>query len=112
MTTSNIIELQTLADYTNAVANNAMVVLNFYASWCSACAETDTYWPQLAASYPTVAFCSANVQNTAFTPLLAQYNVTNFPTFVYYHDKTEVNIQVGANSYMSGINTKNLTKMT
>lgn len=107
-TNTNVIELQTLADYNTGLADNSLVVVYFWASWCSACAESDSQVNPLSLQYPQIKFYKLDIQNTAFTSLLAQYSITNFPTFLYMFNGNEVNMQVGANLYLSTRNTARL----
>lgn len=107
---SNVIQLQTLDDYNNLLTNNNKVIVDYSASWCSACDEADPVFDALSVQYPAIKFAKIDIQNTAFTANLKSFNVTSFPTFFYFLNNEVIDTQIGANKYVSTTKTLNLSK--
>jgi thioredoxin 1 len=98
---TNVVNLNVAADFTNAISQNSMALIEFYAEWCSACAEAESYYPEMSISYPTVKMFRLNIQNVLFNAILKTWNITNFPTFLYFDNGTIFYTQIGANKLQS-----------
>jgi len=99
-----------MADYTAAIASKKAIIY-YDATWCGACAEADPTYASLSLTYTGIKFCIINIQNTNFASLLTQYDVTAFPTFYYFYNGAVENTQIGANAYLSTVNTQKLNAL-
>jgi len=108
---TNVIQLQTITDYNTAISQKKCII-NYCATWCSACIESDPIYNQLSLTYPTIKFCKIDIQNTNFNSLLSQYQIKDYPTFYYFYNGTIYDTQIGANSYLSTTKTEKLASLS
>ena len=77
-----------------AIDSGEIVVIDFYADWCSPCKMVGPVIEKLAEKYvDTVKIGKMNVDNNSTLP--SQYGIRNIPTVVFIKNGNVVDKQVG-----------------
>jgi len=97
---NNLIDLVTKAgsseqDTFNAlVAQNALVVVDFYATWCGPCKEFAKILPTVAANNKDILFIK--VDTDKHPALSNEYKIRSIPTLVFFKNGKKVLSKAGA----------------
>ncbi len=68
-------------EYEALVANNELVVIDFFATWCGPCKMLAPVFEEVAEKYPDVAF--AKVDTDEETALAVKFGIQVIPTLVF-----------------------------
>lgn len=87
--------LTTVEEFQAAIATNALVVIDFFATWCGPCKAIAPYLETLAVAHPEVAFYKLDVDEV---PEVAHsQKVRAMPTFGFYRSGEQLGVVIGAN---------------
>ena len=90
MATTDITE----ADFETTLAENEIVLVDFWAGWCGPCKQFAPVYEQVSGQHEDVVF--AKVDTEAERNLAAAANITSIPTLMAFRDKVLVYAQPGA----------------
>ena len=82
--------------FEQVLANNKIVVVDYYAQWCGPCKMMHPIFEELSNQMPNIKFVRIDIDQN--TPLALKNNIQVVPTFVLYNNATEVNRILGYNS--------------
>jgi len=83
-------------NFRSAVANSSVVVVDFWASWCSPCKSVMPLLEQIASEYKNEAiFGKINIDNEH--DLATEYSVRSIPTVLIIKNGTVVDRLIGQN---------------
>lgn len=101
---NQIEDISSLQDFEASIANGVSVIF-FHASWCSICAEQRPAFEATAekSDFNTVFFGEVEYEDN--TDINQAYNVSGFPTMVFFKDGVEENRLNGKNHSESDIAT-------
>ena len=86
--------LKTMEEYTKCIAENALVVIDFTATWCGPCKMVGPKFVELAPEFPKVVFVKIDVDENA--DAAEACGISAMPTFQFYKDGKKVSEVVGA----------------
>ena len=82
-------------DFNDIIANNKLVVVDFFATWCGPCHALSPYIDELATNHHHILFAKANIDET---PVIAnELDVKSLPCVVIFENGKEINRVVGFN---------------
>lgn len=82
-------------DFNDIIANNKLVVVDFFATWCGPCRALSPYIDELATNHHHILFAKANIEET---PVIAnELDVKSLPCVVIFENGKEINRVVGFN---------------
>ena len=82
-------------DFNDIIANNKLVVVDFFATWCGPCRALSPYIDELATNHHHILFAKANIDET---PVIAnELDVKSLPCVVIFENGKEINRVVGFN---------------
>ena len=90
MPTTNL----TAADFEQTVADNDIVLVDFWASWCGPCRQFAPTFEKAAESNPEIVF--GKVDTEAEQALASAANITSIPTLMAFREGVLVFAQPGA----------------
>ena len=77
------------------IANNKLVVVDFFATWCGPCRALSPYIDELATNYHPILFAKANIEEA---PVIAnELDVKSLPCVIIFENGKEINRVVGFN---------------
>ncbi|CEJ85708.1 hypothetical protein VHEMI03860 [[Torrubiella] hemipterigena] len=82
--------LESVTSYRDAVANNKLVVLDFYAMWCGDCRMIDPFYTKYAKEERFQHVYFAKIDTEAVTEAAAEADIRKLPTFQIYKDGVKV----------------------
>ena len=60
-----------------------LIVIDFYAKWCSPCKKIEPVFIELSKKYKNVVFLKIDVDDISLNDLCEDYNVEQIPTFKF-----------------------------
>ncbi|GCC29610.1 hypothetical protein chiPu_0008053 [Chiloscyllium punctatum] len=72
-------------------AGNKLVVIDFYADWCSPCQMVAKWYKDLPEQYPDVIFCKVNIDEAE--NLVEKFNIATIPHILLFKDGQKIEIQ-------------------
>jgi len=95
--TQNMHEGSSREDFIRFVelSKQGLVVIDYYAGWCSHCVNFEPYWKKLADRYPTVSFCrlicaDRSQRSTEGQRIASQLGVSSYPTFHLFRNSEQL----------------------
>ena len=80
--------------FDEAIKENEIVLVDFWAEWCSTCSSFAPIYVQISESYPNIMFAKVNTQFEQ--AVSARYRVQSIPTLVCFKNGEEVYRKPGA----------------
>ncbi|MDH2904499.1 MAG: thioredoxin [Actinomycetota bacterium] len=84
----------TTENFEEVVANNDLVLIDFWAAWCGPCRSFAPTYEKVSALYPDAVF--AKVDTEAQQALAASFNIMSIPTLMIIRDQVVIFSQAGA----------------
>ncbi|WP_411023121.1 thioredoxin family protein, partial [Salmonella sp. s51228] len=81
-------------DFDKFIADNPLVAVDFYATWCGPCKMISPKFETFSITYPTVKFLKVDVDKSP--SISTKYNITAMPTFKFYMNNVQNGEVVGA----------------
>ena len=89
---SNVLHVNS-SEFNDVVANNDLVFVDFFATWCGPCKMLAPVLEEVAQELPTVTFAKVDVDQE--NALAMQYGVQSIPTLIVFKNGQPVNRQMG-----------------
>ena len=84
----------TTENFEEVVANNDLVLIDFWASWCGPCRSFAPIYEKVSTAYPDAVF--AKVDTEAQQALAASFNIMSIPTLMIIRGQVVLFSQAGA----------------
>jgi thiol-disulfide isomerase/thioredoxin len=78
----SLIEVKNIDHFNELMSKHVPTVIEFYASWCTACNNAKPSIQKLATQHSDVQFLLVNIDNN--TKLTQRYKVNAYPTFIIF----------------------------
>ena len=89
-----MLEVHDQKAFDQALVENPLVLVDFYATWCGPCKKIAPKIESLSEEHEDVKFLKVNVDEA--DTLASRLNISSLPTFVLYKNKEEHGRVVGA----------------
>lgn len=92
-----MIEINSVEEVNNLIANSKYLVLDFSATWCGPCKALGKFVSEIMddPKFKDIVFCKVNVDNQDLEPLTQKYKVSGIPHVVFFKNSQVVTSQVG-----------------
>ena len=87
--------LDSVSEWNTAIHLEGLVVIDFWADWCSPCKQIAPKVKELAVEYPHVSFYKIDVEDV--TKVSEAEGISAMPTFLFYKNGVVIDKVVGAN---------------
>ena len=84
----------TSAQFEETIANNEMIIFDFWAEWCGPCKQFGPVFEEVAAKHPDIVFAKVNVEEEQ--ELAGMFQVRSIPTIALMREKVVVYANPGA----------------
>lgn len=84
----------TEATFSDTVANNPIVLIDFWAAWCGPCRMFAPVYEKVSETHPDIVF--AKVDTEAETQLAGAFGISSIPTLMAVRDGVVLYSQAGA----------------
>ena len=84
----------TSAQFEETIANNEIVIFDFWAEWCGPCKQFAPVFEDISEKHPNIVFAKVNVEEEQ--ELAGMFQVRSIPTLVFMRDKIVVFSNPGA----------------
>lgn len=90
-----LIHITSTQVFTEHVKNSECpVVIDLHAKWCGPCKKISPLYESFVKKYPQVQFCKMDIDDPNVKDLVAIFEITSVPTFLFFkdgniHDKVE-----------------------
>jgi thioredoxin 1 len=84
----------TLDSFESTIAENEIVMIDFWASWCGPCRNFAPVYEQTATENPDILFTKVDTEDQQ--QLAAQFNIRSIPTLMIFRDEVLLFSQAGA----------------
>lgn len=84
----------TLDNFREVIDNNAIVLVDFWASWCGPCQSFAPVFEAASEKYPDIAFAKVNTEEQ--NELAAQFQVRSIPMLAIFREQILIFAQPGA----------------
>lgn len=91
-------ELKTVAEFTEALENVNLIVIDFYTDWCGPCKRISPKFHALAKKYPGISCYKINAETPDLEKVCAACQISSLPTFCFFHAGKYKNKMVGADA--------------
>ena len=82
-------------DFNDIIANNKLVVVDFFAMWCGPCRALSPYIDELAINHHHILFAKVNIEET---PVIAnELDIKSLPCVIIFENGKEIHRVVGFN---------------
>eukprot|EP00922_Rhytidocystis_sp_ex-Travisia-forbesii_P011954 GHVS01017856.1.p1 GENE.GHVS01017856.1~~GHVS01017856.1.p1 ORF type:complete len:106 (+),score=17.86 GHVS01017856.1:146-463(+) len=86
--------IQTNEEFQQILANNDLVLVDFFATWCGPCKMIAPQLEALDPTFPSVKFAKVDVDEVA--EVAEKYNITAMPTFIVFKKGKVLKTMVGS----------------
>lgn len=86
----DVLKPRTFETFTQLLADNRIVVLDFYADWCGPCKNASPHFAVLARELPQAKFIAIDVEQSELSDVVEHFSVTSLPAFVVVVDNQTV----------------------
>ena len=90
-----VTQFKTASEFDSAIAQDKLVVVDFYATWCGPCKMIAPLLEKFQNEYSNIKFLKIDVDQLG--SLAQEYNVSSMPTLILFKNGEEVNRVIGAN---------------
>ena len=88
-----VIELNA-SNFDDALLKNKLMLVDFWAEWCSPCKSMHPIFSRMAKKYNHVRFARVNIDHSQ--NIATKFNVQSIPTFIMFNEGKVVQQMVGA----------------
>ena len=81
-------------NFSHTIANNSMVVIDFWAPWCAPCRAFAPTYEAASEQHPDVVFAKLNTE--AEQEIAASFNIRSIPTLMIFRDQIILFAEAGA----------------
>lgn len=86
--------LTTVEEVETAIADNDIVLIDFWADWCGPCKMFGPVYETVSEKYPDVIFAKCDTEKAQ--PLAAAFGIQSIPTLAIFREKILIYKQAGA----------------
>ncbi|KAI8642864.1 thioredoxin [Parasitella parasitica] len=111
MSSAETYEFQTpknLEEFNKLIEKNALVVVDFHATWCGPCKVLEPKLKKLAVKYTNIVFAKVDVD--AVADVAEKYQIRAMPTILFFEDGEKFGETIGANDNVIESKIKELVK--
>ena len=89
-----MIQIENKEHLEQILAENSVVVMDFYAEWCGPCKQLLPIVEKVSQEQTDVVYCKINVDSNG--PLAAEYGVRSIPALKYIKNKEVIKTTLGS----------------
>ena len=81
-------------NFDKVLEENAIVLVDFWAQWCTTCTSFTAIYEEIAEHYPDLVFAKVNTQTEQ--DISIRYRIQSIPTLIVFHNGEEIYRKPGA----------------